>query len=777
MKYNKVYRGQFYNQETSRPGNLALGVVITVDIYDTTSGEAVAPTNIIAVDLADVPALRETIDNEEDKFKAIIRSISLEVQLKSSDSIGIETFVDGGDTRFYAEAYTNSGHYIIKGWVSVSDVQEEFQPDPNTIPITITDGLGFTADEELSDEDGSNLIGTHELWYYLRFALLKTGLSLPATAVYNIRQKTALTLNTTGDAAGHFFKHESLIAKTLEGDNVGTMLKASEVINRLLPGAFITQYNGRWWIVRLDEIQFDTSYNLTLIDEDGNFSDSAANNYIKFVKDGNPLSWMNDDPIRSAERAIKKLELKSTYEFPKEVPCNIDFERGTGPEPTGSPNETFSYDLQCWSFLREGSVPEDLDSAPFAGSTGVLIKRYEYNYEKDRYLVNGTAGGFRHYFKSQEIRMAEKSKIQIGFQFRSATDTAAVTMNVAHMRLVGDDGNVYDWRREFNTTSKKYDDFWDQKSVTDPVFDSEWQFVVDGVDESEWQSVSGTSLPVPVSGNLYIRLLNDLSTPNRHFSGLKVEYIPLVNGSYAKYTGERHTVEQTGDVKALREDELFIGSFPDPSMKGCLLKRGEDREIFSGTVSFGTSGQFEISGDKRSIFQPYLGQKIIIEGSSGNDQEAVILSINYSTIGNTTTIFTDGTTTTELSVSITVSVATYDKAELFYDAAVLPDGPFEDAQSKPFGEMISFDMWNQYSRVMRKFEGTIDGLESDGDIPHLIHKYVLSDPDANTGTRAFMALHFSQELHNCEMDIFLHEVHNPVNPKVYTGHTFKYLTS
>lgn len=770
MIYNKVYRGHFYNQETTRPDNEALDVAVTIDIYDTISGEAESATEILPLELTDNPLLLETVDNDEDKFKTIVRSLRATVQLYSSDSIGIETFVDGGDSKFYSEIYIGD-YMVIKGFVSVADVQEEFMPDPNIIQIVVSDGLGFANDEELRDENGNVPTGVNNIWYYIRLALLQTGQSLPAQIVFNIREKFANHINDSNNNLGHFFQYCSLEAKHLEGENPGTMLTAREVLERLLFGCFLTQYNGNWLIVSIDEMQYDSGYNIASADIDGTISPTTLGDFVKSIGDGLSLSWMNDDALVSVERPLKKLDLKSTYEYPEEIPCNIDFERGTGAEPTGAADETIDYDPECWTLLREGVSNVDLDSAPFIGSTGVLRKRFENNYEKERYFVVGTAGGFRHYFKSEGMRMAEKSKYQIGFQWRSETDTGGVTVNVAHMRLIGDDGTIWDWNLTTGGVSS-----WVLKAVTDPVFGETWQQTISGIDDSEWQSISAMSQPAPVDGTLYIRLMNDLSTPMRHFGGLQVSYTPLINNSYAKYTGERHTVEQTGDVKAFREDEIKIGSFPDRNIKGCLLKRGDNREIFSGTVSFGTSGQFEITGDERPTFQPYIGQIIVIEGSTSNDQEAEIVSINYSIIGNVTTVFTSGTTTTELLVAVTVSLATYVRAELFYNATVLPDGPFEDAQSKPYGENIVFNIWNQYNRVMRKFEGTVDGLDSDSFPPHLIHKYVLTDGNPNTGTRAFMALHFGQNFHLCESDFFLIEIHNPENGKVYENHSFKYLT-
>lgn len=778
--YNKVYRGQFTNQERDPDTNLSKDVVIVVDIYDTTSGEAESPTQIIELEMADDPVIYESIDNDELK-DTVIRSLRAVVNIHSSDTIGIETFDSTEDQQFYCEITTQAGAVFLKGWVSVGDIEEDFQPDPNIISLIITDGLGSLADEELTDEEGNVITGIHSIWYYIRLALLKTGLSLENLVTFNIREKFASTINSgTGPReTGHFFNYCYLDARTFEGDNPGTMITAREVLDRILYGCFITQYSGLWLILSIDEMQGDAEYIIFSVTPEGIFSLASASEYEKQIGDGLSMSWMNDDALISSERPVKKLDLKRIYEYFKEIPCNVDFERGTGSDPTGAEDETIDFTPECWDFLREGTDNVDLDTAPFGGSVGVLRKKYVFSYEKERYLVIKQAGGFRHYFKSEGIRMGLLSKIDLGVNYRYNTNGSdpSATINLIHIRLVGDSGQLYD----LNLSAGETESAWSTKDATDPVFDDTIQDTRDPHHFTDWKSFSFTTAPVPEEGILYIRLLQALASPTEiNFNGLTVNYIPQINGTYAKFTGESHIITQDIGTRAKRENELFIGSGPDANIKGVLQKRGTDREIFADTVTFGNSQQFELTGDHRAALRSYIGQIVIIAGSSLNDQETTLVSLNYSIIGNTTQVFFSGTTVIETSVAITLSVATFELAELFYAGQVLPDGPPEDAYSKPYGENIAFNIWNQYNRIMRKFEGTVDGIETHifaGDSPpHFIHRYRLTDGNPNTGSRVFMLLHFSQNLHLCEWAVMLHEVHDPSKGKQYLNHNFKYLT-
>lgn len=765
IKYNTVYRGQFYNTEE---------VVITVDIYDTRSGVVAEPTNIIELDMAENPCTLESVDNDEDKFSAIIRSLRAVVNIFSSDTIGIETFVDGGDTSFFGHVYTEDNIELLRGFVSVADVSEDFLPDPNVITLIINDGLGFLGDVEMSDDNGDVITGVKTLLYWLRTALSKTGHDCGIVAVWNIREDGAPTANSAEKIEGHILNYNRMDARTFEGQNPGTMVTAREALEILLKGLYITFWNGSWLIVNIDEMITERDTMMFSVDENGENPDLTRTAFRKNIGVDDTLSWMNEDCIVTAERPLRKESLKRRYDYFAEIPCNIDFERGTGSDPTGAVDETIDYTPDCWLFRREGSTPAGLDSYPDPASTGVLRKRFEYNYEKERYLVVGTGGGFRHYFRSEGIRMAEGSKINIGFQWRSETDTAGVTVNVAHMRLRGDDGNFYDWV----LTTAGVSSWSGAKVSSDPVFDDTWQQTISGIDDSEWQSISGTSQPTPVAGTLYIRLLNDLSTPIRHFTALTVDYTPLINNSYAKYTGEEHTVEQEGDYKALREDEIVIGTGPDLNVKGTIMKRGDDFEIYSGSADFGNANNFDTSGDNRNIFE--VGQEIVITGSGSNNITGVITAVNYIIGDDLTSVITDQVTVIELGATITVSLITYSMSGLMYNADAFPDGIPDASYAHPYGEIISFNIWNQYNRVMRKFDGTVDGLETDIAVdnlpPSFVYIFTMTDPNLNTGNRIFGLLHFSQNLHLCEWKGFFHEVYNPDNGKSYLGHSYKYLT-
>ncbi len=89
------------------------------------------------------------------------------------------TFAGGGDTQYKVEVAVNSESDIIySGWLSLSDLGQTFQPDPNVLTLIATDGIAFLQSVPLSDDDDRYLQGPHPLIKYIAWCLQKTGLNL-----------------------------------------------------------------------------------------------------------------------------------------------------------------------------------------------------------------------------------------------------------------------------------------------------------------------------------------------------------------------------------------------------------------------------------------------------------------------------------------------------------------------------------------------------------------------------------------------------------------------
>lgn len=780
MPYAKVYKGEFLNTETTLAG-VANQQLITVEIQDTESGIA-DNSAFVALQMADVPLRITILNNNEDKFDPAARSKRATVQVHTSNDIGIETFIDGGDNRYKVVIYSQMELLFI-GWLSISDIAEDNLPDPNILSLIATDGLGFLNDEQLTDLDGSVPTTERTLMEFLIMALAKTGNQLGFAVAFNIRESAAATLNADTTGAGHFLKHEYLDSRTFEGE-IGECEKAINVVNKILgEEACLMQKNGLWYIWRVDEMQNGEPLKLIKFDAEGNYTGTSSVNFNKAIGTGSPMQWMNDDSVKSAERPLKSVELTYKYESFKEAVCNIDLSRGTGPEPTNAESEDILYTPQCIEYLREDTgsafTPTDIDYPPYPASEGGILKHFVFDYEKERYLSSLIAGGFRHYFKFSDVFVRERDRIRISFTYRINFSSAITNIFPAVIRLQADDGSLYDWLYDALTGQNE----WVPVNLSLGWFTSPWRDDLTGLDVTQWRSIGNTSPDIPKTGRLTIRLVNAIPPPKKmYFASLQVEYIPLINGSYGTFFGHKHTVTQPVEpqkYKAVREKQVYVGDGPGKQTKGALLKRGANLDLFTGAITFNTDGLqnwFQVSGDKRPIFK--VGQLIIISGSANNDQETRITSTEYNLIGDVSTIYVEGVFVPEGPVTLTIGLANYVLCDGFYNASVFPDGPPDETFVHPYGELQVFDVWNQFNRVMRKCEGTVDRIQSAIELPDIIHQFELTDPDPGTIGKRFMLLHHDTDVHLCELGgVLLHELTDDEIDKQYTGHDFKYITT
>lgn len=737
---------------------------ITVRIFDTSIQIPDDQTpELILLQPASAALELSVVDNDQSKFTQI-RSMQARIRFKSDQAAGLDitTFADAYDNQYVVEIDGGIDAAIFHGFLMLPDGSMPFQPDPQVVELTASDHLPILKDIKWVDADGNQPTGKFRIADIISQCLSQTGQTLNVRVINNLRPgagfftttsaliegpnlmsvplqfisffypgqqivisdtvsnngtftvisvanllgNTFLILDgpltsespataTITDAAstGHFYDVVYLDAKTFE-QSIGVSEDCYTVLQKILgDDCCLFQYNGEWWIVRIDEYDNNPLYEATF-DASGVLDHDPAEVNLDFSIgfDQNVL-FAGADQLLTYERPHKFITETFKYTAPAELVCNIDFERGEGDDPDpASPSEEIDYTLECWDFLREGSVPADLDSPPEPGSLGVLRKIYEYAYEKDRYLVTRQAGGFRHYFKSVGLPVEVGDKVELSVDFRLDTAETITNINPVHVRLVGDDGFVYDW--DYDQPSGV--SFWEQKTTTDPVFDNSFRVDWSGADTTEWYNVSATSQKMPATGTLYIRLLNGVPASfDLWFSALNLTYIPLVNGSYQKYAGHTNTVQRTDDgYAAKRENEVFLGDSPKPILKGGMFT--EDGGVYTLTEVFYPAAKYAITG--------------------------------------------------------------------------APD----PSQIKPYGWHQAYAVWNQYKQAVRIISGSLQGLGNPW--PGLLHRFTLTDTNANTVNRYFLLISFTQDWKTGSWNGTFVECFRTDLGKSYDDpHTFKYL--
>lgn len=641
---------------------------------------------IIDLEMTDDPVRDVVIDNDEDKFTPI-RSRQLQIQIYSSNTISINTFSGGDDNRFKVNFYVDS---VLKftGFLSMGDIRQAFMPNPNVITMIAADGLGFLNDIPLTDFDGETPQNEQSILMFLLWALSKTGHELNLAAVFNIREVTASNLNNDNNGLGHFFTWCFLDAKTFEAE-VGECENCYDVITKILGHeAELFQQDGEWRIQRIDEVEHglatQTVYRWRY---DGVFIEKASETFEENIGVGEDYSWMNDDAEVYNDRLIKKSTLIYKYETPKETPCNVDFERGDYVEDIDADSK--KYALDCWDKYSEGVSGDDPPTAD------IYIRRdFVNDTEVDRCVVIEAAADWN-FIMSSGVYVNIGDKFNLNLEQRMSADqggSGSYRQNSAQLRLYGDDGTY--WTHAGKTS---VNDVAEWVACTSTFKTNQRYFVIEG-DASEDQTdrknlYSGEVAPIPVGGTVKLLIYANPEwgdSDDTYISGVRLEYIPLINGSYQIYSGQQWTVQQGTNTINVREEEVYISDSPNRLYKGALL----------------------------------------IEDSPG-----------------------------------------YILAGLFYNAAQEPDGV---VYAKKYGEIQAFDVWNQFNRNMKVFDGTVDHTNP---YPALGTRYFLTDSSDNTLGRMFLLLHYEIDTHLCEWAAFLKEVSNENIGKTYTGETFKYITS
>lgn len=457
--------------------------------------------------------------------------------------------------------------------------------------ITVDFYIGFFYVGQVIDVVSASNTGTYRvLSIDSSTKIIVDGTIVNETAtIYNV-QFTDVSSN------GHFYDKAYLDAKTFEAE-IGVSVNCYEAIERILrDDCTLFQYKGEWWIICVDEYDNNGLYRARF-NTDGDLTQEPDLIDMNFsIGFNESVLFANANQIVRCDRPHKFVKEKFDYNNPLEIVCNIDFSRGESTTPVEPSNgdQSIDYSLECWEFLREGNPATiaNLDQPPSSGSLGVLTKRYEFAYEKERYLRTKSASGFRHYFKAQELPVLAGDKLEVGVGFRLSTSETVTNINMVNVMLIGDDGNYYIWDYDEPTDTSE----WVQHVATDAWFNESFRVDWSGQLTTDWKNVNATSLECPVSGLIIIRLVNNVTSSwELWFSGLTVTYIPKINGSFQRYTGHTNTVTRAEmGYAAKKENTVHVGDAPRPIIKGAIFFELSGKyyiaQIFYPSSHYGITG-------------------------------------------------------------------------------------------------------------------------------------------------------------------------------------------
>lgn len=668
-------------------------------------------SDVISIEGAEDAIMISCVDNDEDKYTPV-KAKKCTIKFLNSQTVNYETFATGADDSWKV-TITINGNPIFIGWLEQNDIEEPFQYQENqVITLTANDGLGNLKHIRLVNFDGSiinnlYLEGTRLIDYIAR-SLYRTGHQLNINVINNLREENN---PSSGDDAGNFYSICNVLPKTFE-DGINECINCYEVLERILGhDCFLTQAKGEWWIVRVTELRQDFDTYITVFDYQGQYqSFGSVTSFEKAIglkdTDNTPFTESPDatayfsgaTTTRLILRPNKSEKLIFKYEYPEEIPCNIDFTRGdfiddlpNEDDENGISRTVKSYDLDCWSMQR--GFPEH---TPISNDSNVYIKRLfnDDGIELQKYVVitSPTTGDVNApYIQSEGIPIDVKDKLNISVDFRFPDEitSGGGFFKIMYIVISGDDGSW--WIHGRDEPGNSAEPIWYDTSgftVNTALGEQGFNFAT-SVNDTDWQTQTFETKPAPVSGTLYIWLhgmnqedSDSFDDVDIYYSNLRVEYIPFIDGTYQKFTGQSYKALRPDDkYKRDLEEQIYITNAPKKLMKGALMK-------------------------------------IVTESGSGS---------HYELVGK------------------------------FYEGQQFPaDDPTSD-DLFDFGEIQVQAFHNQHRnndvifrmRCQGLTEGETDGDGND-DHQDLIHRYYVRDLEPATNFIAYQLITFNQDLRNCE---------------------------
>lgn len=540
-------------------------------------------------------------NNQEDKL-ATIAGMQLVMQVNSQDNNTVNNILRGGvsDRRYYVVADIE-GNIFFKGFLLMSELEEPFLPRP-VFSMTATDGLGTLKNKKLLNDTGKNPTHENKIISYISWCLKQTGILENLNVVFNIREQGDGTIAAAPDK--HFLNTQFLDAKTFEtepGESQDCYTVLNNICNKT---GRLGQRHGEWWFKAFDEYDNQPDY-VAVFDKDGNFVEMKPGTYYTKMIGINEAMFFSAESARVAFSSPAEFAaLTFRYNNPKEIPCNTDIQRGDYIADISATEK--KYKIDCWTLF------EDRPNVLSTHDTAYIYRKFVNGYEIERYgIIDVASATIEQQLCSEFIPMLQKDKFDLNFSIKYngqvSVTAGTITTNYAQVRLYADDGTYYTLEGGNSNTGTV--PAWVACTSNFNTFQRFFKATYDGTDDdTQWRSVgfqNGDCPPLPKDGKIQIVICHQLKVNQfqLHFSPISFKYIPLINGSYQKFTGQVHTVSQSQNNSDKVEDEVYFSDAPVPILKGALLKYNGTKFVLSS--QFWNAAVFPGGVPSSDYYHPY----------------------------------------------------------------------------------------------------------------------------------------------------------------------------
>lgn len=225
----------------------------------------------------------------DDRF-SVIRPTELVFRAIDQENFKYVDLFAEDERQFLIKYFRDDGNGYVLRWLGYLQpflYSEPYIPQPYTVEITATDGLGNLKDFDFVDKSGNKFSqGT-----YLTFiceALKKLDLDITLISGVNLFEDS-MTQTSTDDPL-----EQASIATNIYYNNEGVAKKFDEVLKNILSelGAAISQADGKWIVFRPEETQGNFPYRE--FDLDGNYVTDDVIDPLIYLKDrleSNRIVW------------------------------------------------------------------------------------------------------------------------------------------------------------------------------------------------------------------------------------------------------------------------------------------------------------------------------------------------------------------------------------------------------------------------------------------------------------------------------------------------------
>lgn len=343
-------------------------------------------------------------NQSEDLFKPIRPQLAT-IQFIGNDTITIDDFIADNDSDIEVLfSYKNFTNYW-RGYLLQDNFQETWIDTNHIITLTATEGLGLLEYEQFNN-NGTEVVGRLKVLDAIQYCLQPTPLIFTGTKVVNNLFHSSMTDTGTNIPLDQcYIDARSFQIEAREFDNKKIAL---EKINQAFSQT-IFQYNGKWFLYRLEELYTGLASNLREVTLNTTRT-SSNRRYDLNVGVSQEIKPIAPEMLRYLKRKTKKDINNFRYELFNEVIENESFTRGN---LLSSNPSTKLKTLDSWTY-ETGTFASP--TTPTSGTYGLVENYINGLFENSNafFDIPSTTGAF--WIKSQPATVNNLQYLDIQFE-------------------------------------------------------------------------------------------------------------------------------------------------------------------------------------------------------------------------------------------------------------------------------------------------------------------------------------------------------------------------